>query len=119
MYDTIYALSTFDRFTLVVVGVIVSMAIGLVREITDSTGLAFVAAPALLLGGLLANYMFRTQYVIATIDKDANIVIATAIGVVAALVLLLVAIWIGVVLSEHRSSKRKFMQLPDVPPSGR
>ena len=119
MFEVIDALSTFNQFTLVTVGVVVCMAIGLIREITDSTGLAFLAAPALFLGGMIANYLFRTRFVIATVDKDANIVIATAVGVVCALVLLLVAIWIGVVLSEHRSKKQKFMQLPEVTRAGK
>jgi hypothetical protein len=119
MHEIFDTVATFDQYTIVVIGVIVCVTAALAREITGSTFLAVIAAPIMFLGALMANYIFRTEFVIAAADKDTNIVIATAIGVLCALVLLLGSIWIAVLVSERRSTRRKFMRLPDVPPPGR
>ena len=89
----------------------------MIREIVSSTSLALISAPILLLGSIGANYVFRIRFVHATIDKDTNVVVATAVGMISAMILLLVSIWVSVIISERRSSRQKLMQLPDVPPT--
>lgn len=116
MQDIIFALSTLDGFTINVAMAFVVIAFVLIREIVHSTALAVISAPVLLIGGLAANYLFHQNFVMATHDKDTNIVIASAVGVLTALVLLLVSIWISVLMSEQRTNAKKLMQLPDQPP---
>lgn len=117
MFQIIDALANFDTYTITVVSVFVVASAFLVREITGSTSLAIVSAPVLLVGALAANFIFRSNFFIAAYDKDTNIVVATAVGVIFAMVLLLIAIWLAICLSEYRSKRKKFMRLPDVPPS--
>jgi uncharacterized membrane protein len=117
MYDIFSDIASFDHYTFVIIGVFVCAATLLVREILSSTGLALLSAPILLAGSIAANYLFRTKFIYATVDKDTNVVVATAIGLISAMVLLLISIWISVLISERSSTRRKLMQLPDVPPT--
>ncbi len=116
MQDVIFALSNLDQFAVTAAVTFVILAFVLIREIVHSTTLAVVSAPVLLIGGLAANYLFHHNFVVATHDKDTNVVIASAVGVLTALVLLLLSIWISVLMSEHRTNSKKLMQLPDLPP---
>lgn len=118
MQDIIYALSTLDQFTLVAAGFFVFIAFWLIRELVNSTALAVISAPVLMVGALAANYLFHTHFLMPVDDKDTNVVIASAVGVLTALVLLLVSIWITVLMSEHRTRNKKLMQLEDAPPAG-
>jgi ABC-type Mn2+/Zn2+ transport system permease subunit len=117
MYDILSNIASFDDYTCVIIGVFVCASVLLVREIVSSTGLALFSAPILLIGSIAANYLFRTKFIYATFDKDTNVVIATAVGLVSAMVLLLISIWISVLISERGSTRKKLMQLPDVPPA--
>lgn len=109
-----YAISSLDQFTLVIASLAAVVSFWLMREMTGSTALASIAAPLLLVGALAGNYLFRANFVVATHDKDTNVVVASAVGVLVALVMLLIAIWIMVMMSERRARNRELMQLPDV-----
>ena len=115
MADLFKALMTVDDFTVFVMLSCVGVAFWLIREMVDSTALAILCAPVLLVGALAANYLFRSHFVIAVHDKDSNVVVASAVGVVCALVLVLVSLWISVLMSERLSARRKLAQLPTVP----
>jgi predicted membrane-bound spermidine synthase len=109
---------TVDDFTMLVIGGCVGLAFWFIREMTESFALAAFCTPILLVGALAANYLFRVNFIIAVQDKDSNILIASAAGVICALILVLVSIWISVLMSERRSEKRELAQLPSLPPSG-
>jgi uncharacterized membrane protein len=117
MHDVFYALAAMDQFSVVVSVSFVLVAFWLIRLFTNSTALAVISSPVLLVGGLAANYLFHARFVMPVDDKDTNVVIASAVGVVIALVLLLLSIWISVMMSERRGNARKLMQLEDLPPS--
>jgi hypothetical protein len=119
MIDLIQAIFSVDEFTMLVAGSCVGIAFWFIREMTESFALAALCAPVLLAGALAANYLFRTNFIEAVQDKDSNVVIASAAGVICALVLVLVSLWISVLMSERRSEKRELAQLPTLPPSGR
>ena len=116
MLDAFYLLISVDEFTLITAVGSVAVVFWLIRQMVESTMLAVVCAPVLILGALAANYLFRSYFVIASQDKDANVVVASAIGVLAALLLMLIGIWISASMSERRA--RKPMTLPDLPPAG-
>jgi predicted membrane-bound spermidine synthase len=119
MNDAIDAMFTVDEFTMLVVGGCVGIAFWFIREMTESFVLAAFCTPMMVAGALAANYLFRVNFVVAVQDKDSNVVIASAAGVICALVLVLVSLWISVLMSERRSEKRELAQLPTLPPSGR
>jgi uncharacterized membrane protein len=117
MSEMLSIVTSFDDYTCVIIGVFVCVAVFLIREIVSSTGLALVSAPILLIGSIAANYVFRTKFIYATVDRDTNVVVATAVGLVSAMVLLLISIWVSVLISERKTTRRRLMQLPDVPPA--
>ncbi len=119
MEDIIFALTDFDRYTVVVAACGVGVAFWLIRETLDSFVLAVASAPALMIGALATNYLFRTNFIMIVDDKDTNVVVASAIGVVTALALLMLSIWFAVIMSERRSKRQKLAELPDLPPGSR
>ena len=86
MQDIMYAVSTLDQFSVVVAAFFVVIAFVLIREIVNSTALAVISAPVLMVGGLATNYLFHANFVMPVDDKDTNVVIASAVGVLTALV---------------------------------
>jgi hypothetical protein len=117
MLDLATAILTVDDFTFFVAVTFVAIAFWLIREMVDSLPLALLCSPFLLAGALAANYLFRINFVTALQDKDSNVVVASAIGVICALVLLMISIWISVLMSERLSKKRELAQLPTVAPT--
>jgi hypothetical protein len=114
MEDMFYAILALDHYTVVVAFCFVTVAFWLIREIMDSFMFAALTAPVLLVGALFANYIFGTYFIAPVNDKDTNVVIASAVGVVVALMLVLTAIWISVLMSERGSKRRR--PLPALPP---
>ena len=118
MLDALNILFTVDQFTLVTIVVSASIALWLIQLVVGSTALAIVCAPILILGALAANYLFRLNFVIAAQDKDTNVVVASAVGILVAMLLMLIGIWITVLMSDRRSQSKELMTLPDLPASG-
>ncbi len=114
MTDIASAIITVDDYTFFATLCCVSIAIWLIREMVQSTFMAIACTPFLLMGAFGANYLFRINFVTAVQDKDSNVVIASAVGVIIALLFLLISIWISVSMSERRSQKRELAQLPTV-----
>ena len=116
--ELVFTLSQFDQYTVWTAVFFVAIAYALIREILQSATLALVSVPILMVGALAANYLFTVNLLIPTNDKDANVAVASAVGVIAALTLLLLALWISVLRSERRTDKKKLKPLIDLPPSG-
>lgn len=109
MQDTLIQMTHVDDYTLTVILVLAAIVFGLIRTLVDSFSLAVIFAPMLVLGGLAANYLFRVFYISATPDKDSEVVIASAVGILVALVLLLMATWLSAVMSERRSRNKRVL----------
>jgi L-asparagine transporter-like permease len=107
MNDIVWKLTQVDDYTITVVVMLVVLVFALIRTLLDSFTMAVVFTPALFFGGLAANYLFRTLYITSTSDKDTNVVIASAVGVLSAMVLMLIATWLMIVMSDYRSRRRK------------
>ena len=118
MLDALYLLVSVDQYTMVCVVGAAAVAFWLIQLLLDSTALACICAPVLLISAFEANYLFKTHFVIAAQDKDSNIVVASALGVLSAMMLILVGIWLGTMMSEKRSQTRKPMPLPELPAVG-
>jgi hypothetical protein len=117
MVEIINGLTTVDEYTMWIALGCVAFAFILIKEMLDSTMMAVAFSPILLVGALAANYIFRIKFIIAAQDKDSNILVASAVGVICTLILLLIGMWVGMLMSEHRSKKRKLMRLPGAPPT--
>lgn len=109
MQDFIYSLYALDRYTLTITMCFVAVAFWLIHEIVGSTALAVLSAPVMMAGGVICNYLFGVYYIFPTTDKDTNVVIACAVGVVTSMILVLVAMWISISISEARSKHRRPM----------
>ncbi len=94
-----------NTFTVVVVIGLVALANWLIKLLTDSTGFAILFTPAMIIGALAANYLFVEYYIAPTPDKNSNVVIASAMGVLAAMVCMLLATRGVVGLGDRRRKK--------------
>jgi Na+/H+-translocating membrane pyrophosphatase len=112
--EFLFELSQFDAYTVWVSFFFVTVACMLIRAIVESSILALFAAPLMMIGALLSNYLFAVNFVIASDDKDVHVVVTSAIGVVVALTLVLSALWVSSILSERRTANKTLKTLTGV-----
>lgn len=103
--EALQKLGDVSTFTVVVVIGLVAIANWLIKLLTDSTGIAILFTPAMIFGALAANYLFFEYYVTPTGDKNSNIVIASALGVLTAMLFMLLATRAIVGMSDSRRKK--------------
>lgn len=103
--EALQKLGDVNTFTVVVVIGLVAIANWLIKLLTDSTGFAILFTPAMIIGALAANYLFVEYYVMPTQDKNSNVVIASALGVLIAMIFMLLATR-GVVALSDRNRKK-------------
>lgn len=103
MHDALWKMTQVDDYTLTVAVALVVIVFALIRTMVDSFTMAVVFTPVLMFGALAANYLFRVYYITPSIDKDTDVVIASAVGILAAMLLLLIAVWLSIIMSERRS----------------
>ena len=99
-------LTTVDDYTQIVIFCAVVSALWLLRAMTESTALTVIFSPAILFGARAANYLFRVNFVNASNDKDTNVVVASAVGVLFALILMLLASRIAIFMAERKTHSR-------------
>jgi hypothetical protein len=75
------------------------------KLVTDSILLAVLFTPAMAFGALAANYLFHSYYLGPLADKDSNVVIASAVGVVAAILFMMLATRCAMNMSEQRRKR--------------
>jgi len=116
MQDLFWQLKNTDSFTIYTTLVFVAIVGWFIREIVGSSGLALSSLPLLTVGGM-AGPAFLTQQMIAlSYDKNVNVVTATALGVLATLLVILVSKWLWMVVNEHRINRAKLVSIPNRPP---
>jgi hypothetical protein len=115
MLDAFWSLFAVDQYTLIVVCSLVAAVCWLINLTLGSYALAFGFAPVLLLSGLAANQVLRAGFMVQVGDKDTNIALASAVGVFVALVLMLIALWISVQMSDRKSRRLEGMPHLDLP----
>lgn len=103
--EALQKLGDVNTFTVVVVIGLVAIANWLIKLLTDSTGFAILFTPAMIVGALAANYLFVEYYIAPTPDKNSNVVIASAMGVLAAMLFMLLATRGVVELGDRRRKK--------------
>ncbi len=105
IFEALQKLGDVNTFTVVAVIGLVAIANWLIKLLTDSTGFAILFTPAMIIGALAANYLFVEYYVMPTQDKNSNVVIASALGVLIAMIFMLLATR-GVVALSDRNRKK-------------
>ncbi|HPG89555.1 MAG TPA: hypothetical protein PLD46_07865 [Hyphomicrobium sp.] len=111
MPDFIYAFYDLERFPVVISSVFVLVAYGLIRDVGQSAGLALLAAPILLAGTLSANVLIKMNSINIANDKDTNVVVASAAGMMVTFGVLLFVYWLVSLLSERHTANKKLKPL--------
>ena len=105
LLEALQKLGDVNTFTVVVVIGLVAIANWFIKLLTDSTGFAILFTPAMIVGALAANYLFVEYYITPTADKNSNVVIASSMGVLAAMLFMLLATRGVVRLGDRRRKK--------------
>ena len=112
MHDLFLRLTNIDDYAFWVVICMVIAAFWFLRSMTQSTFLALVYTPALAVGALAANYLYRINYIELSSDRDANVVVASAIGVILALMIMLVATRIAIFMHDRKNREHQPLMHP-------
>ena len=89
LWDNVLLITDVKFLTALVIVLFVGCSYWLVRFLSDSMFLACLFTPFVALGALVSHYVLMTNYPMPLSDKDSNMVLAVAIGVLAALVMML------------------------------
>lgn len=87
-----------------------------IHEIVGSPTLAWLSAPILAAGGILAPTLLAQQLITLSYDKTVNTAISVATGTLAALFLILMGNWLWALFTEYRVSRTKLVAIPSRPP---
>lgn len=87
-----------------------------IHEMVGSSVLAVVSAPLLTLGGILAPTLLAHEMITLSYDRTVNATAATALGTIAALLLILASCWLWTLFVEWRVNRTR---LPELPPEAR
>jgi hypothetical protein len=112
MQDLFWQLKDTDSFTVYTTLVFVAVVFWFIREIIGSSGLALVSVPFLAFGGILGRAFFAHEILTLSYDKNIDVVMTTASGVLASLIVVLVCKWLWTVADEHRVSRTKLIAIP-------
>jgi hypothetical protein len=107
MQDLMWQLKDTDSFTVYTAAAFAAAVFWFIREIVGAPTLALFAVPFLMVGGVSAPLVFRSQMVTLSYDKDANVAAMTGVGVLVALIALVVLKWLWVRLNEWRVRNTK------------
>ncbi len=117
MKDFFWSLQTIDSFTYYVLFVLTAAVAWFIKEIVGSAFLATLSVPVLMLGGVLSFRGFQIAMVTIVPDKDANVVITSAVGAFVALLLMILSVWLTAKAREARTRRRQV--LPVAPSESR
>ncbi len=112
MQDLFWQLKDTDYFTVYTTLVFVAVVFWFIREIVGSAGLALISVPFLAFGGILGRAFFAHEMITLSYEKNIDVVITTALGVLASLIVVLVSKWLWTIINEHRVSQTKLVAVP-------
>ena len=108
MLDFLNRVVTLDTYTLVVVAVLSAWAGVLTLHVLSRTVLAFAFVPGFILGALIANYVFELTGFNPTPDRETNVVIASTLGIILALFVLMLILRATAILAGMRVERHQF-----------
>jgi hypothetical protein len=109
MVEAFWAVLDIDRYTFWVVCSFVGFVAWLISVMLGSWTVGVLFSPVLLFCGFAGTMLVKSGIVVPTGDKDTNIAVAAALGVFAALSVLLIGMAISVVLAERKGRRTKGM----------
>ena len=112
MHNLFARLINVDDYAFWVVACMIFAAFCMLRSMTKSTVLSLIYTPALVVGALAANYLYRINYIELSSNRDANVVVASAIGVIMALMIMLVATRIAIFMHDRKNREHQPLLLP-------
>lgn len=83
-----------------------------IREIVGTSGLAIIAAPVLMATGLITHIILGRAGVQFVIDKDTNVAMTAAIGVLFGLSAIVILKWLMTIWKEQRVRARHSNEAP-------
>jgi len=107
MQNLLWQLRDTDVFTLCVAAAFAAAVFWFIREIVDAPMLAIVSVPFLMLGGILAPLVFRSAMITFAHDRDTNVAATVAVGVVAALSLIVGIKWLWAIFLDHQARRAR------------
>jgi hypothetical protein len=113
MQDLFWQLRDTDSFTVYTSLAFVAIVFWFIREIVGSPGLALASVPFLAFGGILGPAFFAREAITLSYDKNVDVVMTTALGVLASLMVVLVSKWLWTIVNEQRVSRAKLVAAPN------
>jgi len=115
MQELWWQLQTVDSFTVYLSLAFAAAVCLFIHEIVGSPTLAWFSTPFLAAGGILAPTLLAKQLITLSYDRIINAVVATALGTLSTLLLILVANWLWTLVVEYRVSRTKLVVIPTRP----
>lgn len=109
MVEAFWAVLDVDRYTFWVVCSFVGFVAWLISVMLGSWTVGVLFSPVLLFCGFAGTMLVKSGILTPTGDKDTNIAVAAALGVFAALSVLLIGMAISVVMAERKGRRTKGM----------
>lgn len=97
-----------DTYTLIVAALLSGLSGILTMHLLSQTMLAMVFVPGFFSGALGANYLFERCGIYPTPEKETNVVVASTLGIVAALLILLILTRVTWAAADHRVARHQF-----------
>jgi hypothetical protein len=115
MFDLLWQLNDVSSFTVYMSLLFAAVVFWFMREIAGAPMLAMLSVPLSVAGGVLMPLIFQNQMIALSYDPDTNVAAATAIGVLAALVVLVFCKWVWVLVRERQVRQTKLTAVASKP----
>ncbi|MES1180185.1 MAG: hypothetical protein ABUL43_03210, partial [Hyphomicrobium sp.] len=112
MQDLFWQLRETDSFTVYTTLAFAAIVFWFIREIVGSSGLAALSVPFLIAGGILGPACSAREMITLSYDKNINALMATALGVLVSLMVILITKWLLTILNEYRVGRTKLVAVP-------
>lgn len=94
MHDLLAYIWSIDNLTMFMVAVLATWGGYIVHQMISSHIMTMLFVPGFVVGAVVSNYIFGKLGLFVLADKDSNALVVTAIGMMTALVVMIVGIWL-------------------------
>lgn len=94
MHDLVVYIWSIDNLTMFMVAVLATWGGYIVHQMISSHIMTLLFVPGFVVGAVLSNYIFGRFGLYVLADKDSNALVVTAIGMMAALLVMILGIWL-------------------------
>ena len=97
-----------DTYTLIVAALLSGLSGILTMHVLSQTLLAMAFVPGFFSGALGANYLFEQWAIYPTPEKETNVVVASTLGIILALLVLLIVTRLTAVAAGYHVARHQF-----------